>query len=83
MKYLKLIFFIVIYLLGYFGKLIFSYWIKKVTDPSRYQDNFNQKPEGEVTIDSKPTTKSRGVNNGDYVDYEEVLNGYDTFQRAH
>ena len=47
-----LIFFIVIYLLGYLGRLFISRWIKNVTNQQRNQDVYNQKKEGEVTIET-------------------------------
>ena len=68
-----LIFFIVIYLLGYFGKLFISRWIKKVANQQRNQDVYNQKKEGEVTVDTNAqNTNNQSTNKGDYVDYEEV-----------
>ena len=68
-----LIFFIVIYLLGYFGRLFILRWIKKVTNQQSNQDVYNKKREGEVTVDTNAqNTKNQSANKGDYVDYEEI-----------
>lgn len=68
-----LIFFIVIYLLGYFGKLFLSRWIKNAANKQSNYDAYNQKKEGEVTVDTNPNNKnSSNTKGGEYVDYEEV-----------
>ncbi|MDA3891929.1 MAG: hypothetical protein PF517_09740 [Salinivirgaceae bacterium] len=68
-----LIFFIVIYLIGYLGRFLFTRWIKKVSNQQMGGKDFNPKPEGEVTVDSnaKKSKKDR-FEDGDYVDYEEI-----------
>jgi cellulose synthase/poly-beta-1,6-N-acetylglucosamine synthase-like glycosyltransferase len=68
-----LIFFIVIYVLGYFGKLFFFNWIKKVSNQPPGQDAYNSKKEGEVTINTNPqNSKIHNESNGEYVDFEEI-----------
>ena len=68
-----LILFIVIYAIGYIGKLLFANWIRKMSNQQMNHDEYDNKKEGEVTInlkDSKGDKKNRVA--GDYVDYEEV-----------
>ena len=68
-----LIFFIVIYLLGYFGRLFITRWIKNVAKKQSNYDTYNQKKEGEVTIDTNIQDKNNANSKGgDYIDYEEV-----------
>ena len=68
-----LIFFIVIYVLGYVGKWFFAHWIKKMSNQQMNQKEYNNKKEGEVTIDVKETKNgNKFKGDGDYVDYEEV-----------
>jgi len=71
-----LIFFIVIYLLGYLGKLLFIYWLKKVMNQKMNQNAYEQKKEGEVTINKNAkttkTAKKYNTSNSEYVDYEEI-----------
>ncbi len=68
-----LIFFIVIYVLGYVGKWFFANWIKKMTNNQTNQNEYNNKKEGEVTIDiNQSGAKKFHKTDGDYIDYEEV-----------
>lgn len=68
-----LIFFIVIYLVGYIAKLLFVNWVKKVSNQHLNQDVYNTKKEGEVTIDKNPqNSRKTNTKNGEYIDYEEV-----------
>ncbi len=68
-----LIFFIVLYLLGYFGRLIFNYWIRKVTNQTNQNSYNNNKKEGEVTITTDTgNSKQSNIKGGEYVDYEEI-----------
>lgn len=68
-----LIFFIVIYVLGYLGKWFFFNWIKKFSNQQPGQDSSNQKKEGEVTINTNPQNSNKHQeSNGEYVDYEEI-----------
>ena len=68
-----LIFFIVIYVLGYVGKWFFANWIKKMSNQQMHQNEYNNKKEGEVTIDVKSTKgEKKFKDDGDYIDYEEV-----------
>lgn len=68
-----LIFFIVIYLVGYLGRLFLARWVRNVTGQNTKNHYQKQKPEGEVTI-NKGNSKSQKnqFNNGEYVDYEEI-----------
>lgn len=68
-----LIFFIVIYLVGYISKLLFVNWVKKVSNQQMNQDVYNTKKEGEVTIDKNPqNSRKTNSKDGEYIDYEEV-----------
>ena len=68
-----LIFFIVVYLVGYVAKLLFVNWVKKVSNQQMNQDVYNNKKEGEVTIDKNPqNSRKTNSKDGEYVDYEEV-----------
>lgn len=68
-----LIFFIVIYVLGYVGKWLFANWIKKMSNNQMNQNEYNTKKEGEVTIDTnRASTEKKFKDNGNYIDYEEV-----------
>jgi hypothetical protein len=67
-----LIFFIVIYLLGYLGKWFFVRWVKKMSN-QQYSQASDMRQEGEVTIDIDKTQSNKRFNTeGEYVDYEEV-----------
>ncbi|MBI9067122.1 MAG: hypothetical protein JEZ09_07505 [Salinivirgaceae bacterium] len=67
-----LIFFIVIYLLGFIGRMLIKNWLRKMGNHNESQSNDNRK-EGEVIINTN-TKDSKKFNktDGDYVDYEEV-----------
>jgi hypothetical protein len=58
--------------------LVKNYVDKKAREfQNRYNQNhqqFNKKPEGEITIETKKDTKGKGKGNdeGEYVDYEEI-----------
>ena len=68
-----LIFFIVIYLIGYLGKFFLARWIKKMSGQNMNQNHYQEKQEGEVTINTDPTKNKKGkFTDGDYVDYEEI-----------
>ena len=68
-----LIFFIVIYILGYVGKWFIRNWLKKMSNQQMNQNEPNSKREGEVTINVKDTkSEKRFKGDGDYVDYEEI-----------
>lgn len=68
-----LIFFIVIYLVGYLGRLFLARWVRKVSGQDQNNQNFQQKPEGEVTVNKGQNSSSKNkFNEGDYVDYEEI-----------
>ena len=68
-----LIFFIVIYVLGYIGKWFFARWIKKMSNQQMNPNEYNQKKEGEVTIDGQGANlDSKFEGDGEYVDYEDI-----------
>ncbi len=75
---------VAIIILIYYGfkflaRLLAPFLIKKITDKmgSQFQNQSQQKestkPEGEVTIEKKQSTKSKfSKNDGEYIDYEEI-----------
>lgn len=68
-----LIFFLVIYIVGYIGRYFFARWVRKITGQGQNNQDYKPKPEGEVTINKEPnnTNKSR-IDDGEYIDYEEI-----------
>ena len=78
----KLVIFVIIYLLirffirNVFPLLVGSYVKKKMSEMQQNQENYRshqQKREGEVIIDLKPSEKKKYPGNtGDYVDFEEI-----------
>lgn len=67
---LVLIFFIVKFFAQFFLK---SFLNKMQNNAGNQQSKYNQKKEGEVTINTKPNQgKKIDKNEGDYIDYEEV-----------
>lgn len=66
-----LIFILIIYLLGYLGKLFFRNWIRKMSDQN--QNNYNSRKEGDVHINlNQQKEKKFNKEDGEYVDYEDV-----------
>ncbi len=72
---------IIIYYVGklftrYIAPIFLRNYVKKMTDQARQNQNFQKeksKKEGEVTVDSKPSSgKKVDKDVGDYVDFEEV-----------
>ena len=63
------------YLIKFLFRAFFPVIVKKTFDKMQQnQQQYQQKPEGEVTVD-KDTTKKRTHNSkdvGDYVDFEEI-----------
>ena len=69
-----LIFIAVIYLLGFLGRLLIIYWVKKMAKQAGFYQNApsNQK-EGHVTVDfNQKKSKKFEKNEGDYVDFDEI-----------
>ncbi len=71
------IFLLVIYALGFIGRILLRHYLAKMA--SRFANGFQQnnhhqtKREGEVTVDVKPEQgKAYNRNIGEYVDFEEV-----------
>jgi len=68
-----LIVFIIIYILGYVGKWFLANWIKKVSKQQMNTSEYNQKKEGEITVETNTTnTNKKFKDDGEYVDYEEI-----------
>ncbi len=70
-----LIFIAIIYISGYLGRLLLGRWLKKMQNPSQFQNNQQQqhRPEGEVSVDKKANDKKHfEKGDGEYVDYEDV-----------
>jgi hypothetical protein len=66
----------VYFLIKYLFRAFFPIIVKKTFDKmqQKQQEQYQEKPEGEVTVEKKATNKenhnTKGV--GDYVDFEEV-----------
>ena len=68
-----LIFFIIVYLIGYLGRIFLKNWLRKMSGQNNQQYNYKQKPEGEVTVDTNPKNSKKGkFKDGEYVDFEEI-----------
>lgn len=68
-----LIFLIVIYLLGYLGRIFINNWLRKMSNQARENHSNHNQKEGDVTINmQKGSSKKINKNDGDYIDYEEV-----------
>lgn len=68
-----LIFFIVIYVLGYLGKLFLRNWLNKMANHGQPNPENTKRREGDIHINKKQgKDKKFDKSDGEYVDYEEV-----------
>ena len=71
-----LIIIIVVYVLKLIGRYIIPMLIKRQVNKFQQENNrqnYQQKPEGEVTVEKEKTSNNKfNSDEGEYVDYEEI-----------